>query len=142
MSEAFNACGHEPAQLHNEAICIFCYRDRLGAATAAMQHDHLDDVAILRRFRREFAAQNAAPQSVAGAAPIVSEQARRCEWCGECGCAVEVYAARYRWLREQHWDNSVLCVTTHPKQNLRLGAYCPSGELLDAAIDAARKERV
>ena len=150
MSEAFNACGHEPAQLHNEAICIFCYRDRLGAATAAMQHDHLDDVAILRRFRREFtalAAQNAAPQSVAGAAPIVSEQARRCEWCGEiahgeCGCAVEVYAARYRWLREQHWDDSVLCVTTHPKQNLRLGAYCPSGELLDAAIDAARKERV
>lgn len=70
----------------NEAICIFCYRDRLGAATAAMQHDHLDDVAILRRFRRKFtalAAQNAAPQSVAGAAPIVSEQARRCEWCGE-----------------------------------------------------------
>lgn len=34
------------------------------AATAAMQHDHLDDEAILRRFRRKFtalAAQNAAP---------------------------------------------------------------------------------
>tara|TARA_R110000868_G_scaffold362022_1_gene624065 strand:- start:194 stop:433 length:240 start_codon:yes stop_codon:yes gene_type:complete len=50
-------------------------------------------------------------------------------------------AERYRWLREQHWDDSVLCVTTHPKQNLRLGAYCPSGELLDAAIDAAIKDK-
>ena len=79
MSEAFNACGHEPAQLHNEAICIFCYRDRLGAATAAMQHDHLDDVAILRRFRRKFtalAAQNAAPQSPADLASVPSKRVR------------------------------------------------------------------
>ena len=49
-------------------------------------------------------------------------------------------AERYWWLREQHWDDSVLCVTTHPKQNLILGAYCPSEKLLDAAIDAAIKD--
>lgn len=46
-------------------------------------------------------------------------------------------AARYRWLRAQTWDKSVLCVATEPKDTVRLGTYCPSGDLLDAAIDAA-----
>lgn len=46
-------------------------------------------------------------------------------------------ARRYRWLRRQHWDDSALCVVTEPKQNVRLGTYCPSEDLLDAAIDAA-----
>lgn len=48
-------------------------------------------------------------------------------------------AARYRWLRQQHWDDSALCVVTEPRQNVRLGAYCPSEDLLDAAIDEAMK---
>lgn len=47
-------------------------------------------------------------------APILSEQARSCEWCGElahgeCGCAAELDAARYRWLREQPWEGSKSC---------------------------------
>ncbi|WP_114153831.1 hypothetical protein [Chromobacterium haemolyticum] len=45
-------------------------------------------------------------------------------------------AGRYRWLRKQRWDNSSLAVISEPKRNVRLGTYCPSGELLDAAIDA------
>ena len=49
-------------------------------------------------------------------------------------------AARYRWLRGQHWDSSSLCVVTDPKINVRLGTHCPSGTLLDQAIDAAIRE--
>ena len=51
------------------------------------------------------------------------------------------YAARYRWLRQQDWFNSNLCVLRDPKQVLTrgigLGADCPSRERLDQAIDAA-----
>lgn len=50
-------------------------------------------------------------------------------------------AARYRWLREQDWFSSPLCVLRDPKKALTsgkgLGADCPSRERLDAAIDAA-----
>lgn len=48
-------------------------------------------------------------------------------------------AERYRWLRAQHWSESAVAVVSEPKQNVRLGAYCPSGDLLDDAIDAAMK---
>lgn len=46
-------------------------------------------------------------------------------------------AERYRWLREQHWHSSELCCVSKPKSNVRLGGFCPSGDLLDEAIDAA-----
>lgn len=46
-------------------------------------------------------------------------------------------AARYRWLRHQHWNMADMCVVENPKKNVLLGARCPSRELLDAAIDAA-----
>ena len=49
-------------------------------------------------------------------------------------------AARYRWLREQTWEKSRLCVVQNPAKAVRLGYICPSVEYLDAAIDAARKE--
>ena len=51
----------------------------------------------------------------------------------------ELDAARYRWLRAQRWNESAIAVVVDPKQNVRLGAYCPSEELLDAAVDAAMK---
>jgi hypothetical protein len=50
---------------------------------------------------------------------------------------VEHDAARYRWLREQHWNYAAMCVVESPKTALILGSRCPSGTLLDAAIDAA-----
>ena len=47
-------------------------------------------------------------------------------------------AERYRWLRAQHWSESALCVVSLPKQTAAiLGCDCPSGDRLDAAIDAA-----
>lgn len=46
-------------------------------------------------------------------------------------------AARYRWLRAQHWNESTLFVVAGHHSLVRLGTECPSGELLDAAIDAA-----
>ena len=47
-------------------------------------------------------------------------------------------ADRYRWLREQHWHDGTMCVVVAPKQSVKLGADCPSGERLDALIYTAR----
>ena len=44
-------------------------------------------------------------------------------------------AARYRKLRAQHWNDGELAAVLNPKQNLRLGAFCPSGGLLDEYVD-------
>ena len=53
-------------------------------------------------------------------------------------------AKRYRWLREQAWFDGPLCVLRDPKNVLTrgrgLGADCPSGDRLDAAIDAAMEK--
>ena len=46
-------------------------------------------------------------------------------------------AARYRWLREQAWNKSELCVVRFPKDAVKLGHYCPSFWRLDSFIDAA-----
>ena len=51
--------------------------------------------------------------------------------------AITKDAERYRWLRNQHWNDSDMCVVESPKESLKLGSRCPSGELLDVAIDAA-----
>lgn len=45
-------------------------------------------------------------------------------------------AERYQWFRNQHWDSSVICAVVDPKLTTKLGAYCPSGKLLDDAVDA------
>lgn len=44
-------------------------------------------------------------------------------------------AARYRWLRSQHWDKSDLAVVVRPKQSIVLGSDCPSHGRLDEMID-------
>lgn len=69
----------------------------------------------------------------------------QCAWAAwqaraalSAGDAVD--ARRYRWLREQHWSNSDICCVDEPKQNVRLGGTCPSGDLLDSAIDAAMRK--
>lgn len=49
-------------------------------------------------------------------------------------------AGRYRWLREQNWTQRGLFVVSANNQDVvRLGANCPSGELLDEAIDNAAR---
>lgn len=46
-------------------------------------------------------------------------------------------AARYRWLRKQKWDTSPIAAVYNPKMNVKLGSYCPCGDLLDEEIDRA-----
>ena len=46
-------------------------------------------------------------------------------------------AERYRWLRIADWWRSPVCVIRNPKEQAKLGSDCPSGDRLDAAIDAA-----
>jgi hypothetical protein len=48
-----------------------------------------------------------------------------------------VDAQRYRWLRQQNWNESPLFVVAGGRSAVRLGSHCPSMDLLDAAIDAA-----
>lgn len=46
-------------------------------------------------------------------------------------------AARYNWLRRQHWNDGQMAVVRYPKNAVKLGAHCPSGEHLDKLIDEA-----
>lgn len=55
--------------------------------------------------------------------------------------AAQADAARYRFLRDQHWTTGELCVVKNPMKAVKLGYDLPSGERLDAAIDAAMKEQ-
>lgn len=50
-------------------------------------------------------------------------------------------AERYRWLREQHWNDSRVCVVARPKEAVKLGYECPSLDRLDAIIDSEMKVR-
>ena len=52
-------------------------------------------------------------------------------------------AERYRWLRIADWWRSPMCVISNPKEQAKLGSDCPSGERLDAQIDAvmSKEER-
>lgn len=45
-------------------------------------------------------------------------------------------AERYRLLRQLHWNDGPICCVTAPSESVRLGAYCPSGELLDEFLDS------
>jgi hypothetical protein len=46
-------------------------------------------------------------------------------------------AARYRWLRGQHWNSASLFVVAGGRNSLKLGVDCPSEDRLDEIIDAA-----
>lgn len=49
---------------------------------------------------------------------------------------VELDAARYRWLRKQHWTDNTIGVVQHPKDKCSLGTYIPSSRNLDELIDS------
>ena len=68
---------------------------------------------------------------------IASEHATECERLRAELAECKMDAERYRWLRAQHWATSNLTAVRNPQQALRLGSDCPSGERLDALIDAA-----
>lgn len=44
---------------------------------------------------------------------------------------------RYRTIRSQNWNDGEFCVVMRPRENVRLGALCPSGAQLDDLVDAA-----
>lgn len=44
-------------------------------------------------------------------------------------------AARYRWLREQHWEKNTLSVVVRPRTNCTLGTIIPTGDYLDSLVD-------
>lgn len=46
-------------------------------------------------------------------------------------------AERYRWIRTADWWRSPMCAISNPKEQAKLGSDCPSGDRLDAQIDAA-----
>ena len=46
-------------------------------------------------------------------------------------------AERYRWLRAQHWSDSMLAVVVDPKSAVKLGYDCPSLQRLDEIVDFA-----
>jgi hypothetical protein len=48
---------------------------------------------------------------------------------------LEADAKRYRALRQMTWHASPLCVVANPRQAVKLGYYCPSGNPLDETID-------
>ncbi|MGT2429291.1 hypothetical protein ACU4HD_12190 [Cupriavidus basilensis] len=60
-----------------------------------------------------------------------------CPDCSDAPSEDKRDAARYRWLRERHWNESTLFVVAGHHSLVRLGTDCPSDERLDAAIDAA-----
>ena len=55
---------------------------------------------------------------------------------------MEKDAARYRWLRDQHWNTGELAVVADPMKAIKLGHDSPSRERLDEAIDAAMAAKV
>ncbi|MDH0776373.1 hypothetical protein N5C96_23465 [Delftia tsuruhatensis] len=50
--------------------------------------------------------------------------------------ALRADAERYHWLREQNWHDSDLCAVRRPRQAVKPGYDCPSGNRLDAFCDA------
>lgn len=48
---------------------------------------------------------------------------------------LDQYAARYAYLRDTHWESHPLCVVSDPKNSVKLGHDCPSGQRLDELID-------
>ena len=53
--------------------------------------------------------------------------------------SIQKDADRYMWLRNQHWNDSIMCVVIDPKKNVKLGSDCPTLIRLDDAIDEAMK---
>lgn len=53
----------------------------------------------------------------------------------ETQCAeLKEHADMYRYLRAQHWSDGDIAVVLQPKEAVKLGRTCPSGEKLDTVI--------
>ena len=102
------------------------YDDAIVAATTVKEVDSVIDAAM-GASPRAHCFCGVRPQAQPATAP--DEQLRR-------------DSERYRWLRSQHWSDGQLSVVVNAKASVRLGANCPSHELLDEAIDSAMKGKL
>ena len=97
--------------------------------------DFIEGELVAGKPRKVGDASDCASPVMRQAASLIAQQQRNLD-------AALADAERYRWLREQYWFSGELCVLRNPKQVLTqgigLGADCPSGSRLDAAIDSAR----
>lgn len=50
-------------------------------------------------------------------------------------------AKRYRAMRNLNWHDSKHCLVSKPRDNVKLGSDCPSGERFDAVADALIEEQ-
>ena len=107
--------------------------DQLKAAV-----DEWQNLAERRAQRMTELAQaaNAAQDQAHRSRMDLVDQVERCDQLKAENEALRKDAERYRWLRAQHWDSSAICCVVDPKLCTKLGAYCPSLELLDQAVDA------
>ncbi len=120
------AAATQLAQLNGE-IGAELKADKLALEAAIAASRKQEAVAWIKNgFRFRFSRPNTEPPlgwDALYAAPVVAPDVLK-------------DAERYRWMREQSWRNN-LCVVDSPKNSVKLGSFCPSHELLDAAIDAA-----
>lgn len=97
-------------------------------------HYHTEVIRGIMRFITEHA------QGAKGFSPDLAESrvSNRLDLITSEIAALRRDAERYRKLRVMHWNESPLCVVADPKRAVRPGYDCPSGERLDALLDAAK----
>lgn len=135
------------AGLSAVCMCRGIYKPYRGGTIFASQTSILER--HLRPPRRPPSGQGSSRQDRAAAheeGDEVSDVMKELQSAADCaGLEMEFLelkqdAERYRWLREQSWFSSELCVLRDPKKALTsskgLGADCPSHDRLDEAIDA------
>lgn len=122
---------------------------------------HIGMVSMFCRVREDVERNFANQRFIAAANPATTlallAEIERLELIGRISCNFDGYKAvlderdqlkaenealrkdaeRYRWIRTADWWRSPVCAISNPKEQAKLGSDCPSGERLDAQIDAA-----
>ncbi len=104
-----------------------------------VSHERIRDLMLASGFTIKDGLTDLKPYVYAAAHAIAAERDRQWQALREKDLE---HAAMYRWLRERHWSFSDVCVVLNPKDNVILGAVCPSHENLDQLIcEAIAKEQ-
>jgi len=136
-SEARNTLESERAANARITAGLAASRAESERLSSMIDHQRDEAMEMERMLRAELAASQAECERMRGALSDLGVTADEARAGVERSRANKRDAERYRWLRNQLWETASLCVVENPKRALRLGSYCPRGEYLDAAIDAA-----
>jgi hypothetical protein len=112
--------------------CSVANQDFIAAANPAVILKLIDEVRL-----HHFSWAGCA-QQLKDAIVDLEEVESKCKTQAAENAELKRDAERYRWLREQHWNEADMAVVFYPKKSVKLGFDCPSLDRLDAAIDAAR----